>query len=96
MLKLHISKLIMVSEKISTKNEYKTLLQMKPYINYKVVGFSACDELVRRFFALGIRKGASVSLIKFSYLAYNLMINVEGVVYAIKSSLANLILVKEA
>ena len=86
----------MISEQMIREKDYKTMIEMKSGIKYNVVGFKASDNLVRRFFALGIRKGTSIAFIKFSYLSNNLMINVDGVVYAIKSSLASLILVKEA
>ena len=86
----------MISEKMIREKDYKTMIEMKSGIKYNVVGFKASDNLVRRFFALGIRKGTSITFIKFSYLSHNLMINVDGVVYAIKSNLASLILVKEA
>lgn len=69
--------------------------KIKEGINYVVCGYVGSDDLIRRFFELGIRVGASVSLIKHSYLKHNLLVNVDGVVYAIKAELASQILVTE-
>lgn len=81
---------------IESGKEVKTLLKAKKGLKYCVEWVAVESLLQQRFFALGIRKGASIILLKFSYLSHNVLIDVDGVIYAIKAGLANKILVKEA
>lgn len=62
---------------------------------YIVVGTYANLHLERRLFGIGIREGANIKLLQKSYLNKNYLIEIDGIVYAIKKELASKVLIKE-
>ena len=71
------------------------LSQMKLRKKYTITGYNACDMLKRRYNDLGFFVGCEIILIRKSLLKKTYLIDVMGIIVAIRNQTMNELIVEE-